>query len=251
LAKPRRKKPKKSSAPASSSTESFAESIREWIKSLGIAVILYLFIRTFILQTFVITSGSMMNTLLVGDLVVANRLAIGTRIPLTNIRIPGYSHPRRGDVMVFDPHHDDTLTLVKRVGGMPGDTLQMLDGVLSVNGVALLEPYVRSGSGPDMESPEFAWQREFLTPEVDQGTYTPTLHNWGPIVIPTNHFFMIGDNRDASYDSRYWGPLEGWRFLARISFTYFSYDSESMRPFPALRDARWGRIGPFKHGSAP
>src|SRR5688572_10961484 len=106
----------------------------EWFKSLAVIVVLFLVLRTFIVQTFVITSGSMEDTLLVGDMLLVNRAAIGSRIPLTNLRIPGYSSPRRGDILVFDPPHEETLKLIKRLVGMPGDTLEMRERVLYLNG---------------------------------------------------------------------------------------------------------------------
>jgi signal peptidase I len=215
----------------------------EWIKSLAIAAILFLVLRTFLVQTFVITSGSMEDTLLVGDMLVANRLAIGARIPGTQVHIPGYSEPRRGDVMIFDPHHEVGMKLAKRIAGLPGDTLQMRDGVLIVNGGELSEPYVKRSSLPDQVHPDFEWQRDYLLPSVDAATYTPTMRTWGPIVVPAEHYFMMGDNRDESFDSRYWGPLAGWRLEARVSFLYFSYNSESYRPFPAVREVRWDRVG--------
>ncbi len=102
----------------------------EWAKSLAVAAALFLVIRSFLLQTFVITSGSMEDALLVGDFLIANRAAIGTRVPGTQIRIPGYSSPRRGDVLVFDPPHEPDLKLVKRLIAMEGDTVAMKDGVL-------------------------------------------------------------------------------------------------------------------------
>ena len=112
----------------------------EWAKSIVIAVALFLFLRTFLVQTFVITSGSMEETLLVGDMLLVNRLAIGSNVPGTPIRIPGYSQPRRGDVLVFDPPHEPDLMLIKRLVGLPGDTLEMRDRALYVNGERLEEP---------------------------------------------------------------------------------------------------------------
>lgn len=218
------------------------DGILEWAKSIAIAVVLFIFIRTFLLQTFVITSGSMMDTLLVGDMLVADRASIGARIPGTEKHIPGYSGPRRGDVWVFDPHHEVDMKLVKRLMGLPGDTLEMRDGTLLVNGVELDEPYVNETTHPDDRSPQFAWQRDHLLPGADPATYAPTRRTWGPIVVPEGHFFMLGDNRDESLDSRYWGPLASWRLEGRVAFTYFSYDAESHVPFPALREIRWSRV---------
>jgi len=215
----------------------------EWAKSIAIAVVLFLFLRTFIVQTFVITSGSMESTLLVGDMLVVNRAAIGTRVPGTGLRIPGYSRPHRGDVLVFDPPHEETLKLIKRLVGMPGDTLEMRNRTLYIDGVAQDEPYIRHTPHADEPHPWMDWQRDHLVDGVDPRTYTPTRDNWGPIVVPPDRYFMLGDNREESLDSRYWGLLEGWRLEGRAMFKYYSYNKESYRPFPWIREVRWGRIG--------
>jgi signal peptidase I len=215
----------------------------EWTKSIAIAIVLFLVLRTFLVQTFVITSGSMEETLLVGDMLLVNRLAIGSRIPGTSIRIPGYSEPRRGDVLVFDPPHEPELMLIKRLIGLPGDTLEMRDRVLHVNGQAQDEPYVVHLDVGDERHPWMTWQRDHLAPGQDVTAYAPTRDNWGPLVIPEDRYFMLGDNREESLDSRYWGLLEGWRLEGRAVFTYYSYNKGSYRPFPAIREVRWGRIG--------
>ena len=214
----------------------------ETLKSFGFAVVLFLIIRTFVLQTFFITSGSMRDTMLVGDFLVVNRAAIGATIPFTSIKVPGYSEPHRGDVLVFDPHHVDSLKLVKRLVGMPGDTLEMRERTLFRNGVAQDEPYVRVAGHQDSTDPDMYWQRDFLVADVDPATYTPTRNTWGPIVVPDGMYFMLGDNRDESLDSRYWGLLDGRRFEGRVSFIYYSYDRDSFKPLPALTTVRWGRI---------
>jgi len=233
----------KSTAPDSENQKSEGSSLREWGQSLVIAFILFLIIRTFLLNTFVIISGSMENTLLVGDLLVVNRAATGSRLPGTSLRVPGYSEPKRGDILVFDPHHEEDMKLIKRLMGMPGDTLEMRAKQLYVNGEALVEPYVQHSRGMSSTfDPTMAWQRENLLPGLDPAKYRPTRDDWGPIVVPEGHYFMMGDNRDESYDSRYWGPLAAWRIEGRASFIYFSYNRESYRPFPWLREIRWGRI---------
>ena len=215
----------------------------EWTKSLLVAAVLFVVIRTFILQTFVITSGSMEDALLVGDFLIANRAAVGVRIPGTQIRIPGYSSVRRGDVLVFDPPHEPDLKLVKRLIGVPGDTVSMKDGVLTLNGQLQNEPYVKhqnpAGDSPDSR---MVWQAEHLVSGIPSETYRPTRDNWGPLVIPEDRYFMLGDNRDTSLDSRYWGLLEGWRLEGRVSVIYFSYNKDSYRPFPWLREIRFGRV---------
>jgi len=218
-------------------------SAAEWVKSIAIALALFLFLRTFIVQTFVITSGSMEETLLVGDMLVVNRAAMGSRVPLINLPIPAYSSPKWGDVLVFDPPHEETIMLIKRLLGMPGDTLEMRSRVLYRNGARVDEPYVVHADVIDEPHPWMEWQRDYITAEMDPLAYAPTRDNWGPLVIPEGHYFMLGDNRERSLDSRYWGLLERWRLEGRAVFTYFSYNKSSFRPFPWIREIRWGRIG--------
>jgi signal peptidase I len=218
-------------------------TLMEWTKSLFVALILFLFIRTFLIHTFVIISGSMEETLLVGDLLLVNRAAVGSTIPGTDWRIPGYSKLERGDILVFDPPHEDELKLVKRLMGLPGDTVEMRNKVLIVNGEALEEPYVQYADERDDSHPWMTWQEEYLLETDANGSeYRPTRDNWGPLVIPPDRYFMMGDNRDTSLDSRYWGFLEGWRLEGRAILVYFSYNKGSLRPFPWLREIRWGRI---------
>lgn len=226
------------------STEKGQSSLREWVKSLIVAVVLFLIIRTFLIHTFVIISGSMESTLLVGDLLLVNRAAIGSRVPGTSLDIPGYSELERGDVLVFDPPHEEDMKLVKRLMGLPGETLEMRNKRLYVNGELLSEPYAQyDNEGENHADSIMMWQGEFLPPGWDRESYRPTRDDWGPIIIPEDHYFMLGDNRDSSYDSRYWGLLERWRFEGRAVFIYFSYNKGSVRPFPWLREVRLGRIG--------
>jgi signal peptidase I len=215
----------------------------EWIRSLLVAVVIFLVLRSFIVQTFVITSGSMEETLLVGDFLVVNRAAIGSRVPFTGLRIPGYSRARLNDVIVFDPPHERDMKLVKRLVGMPGDLLEMRERVLYRNGQAVDEPYLKHLPVPDEPHAWMAWQTAHVAPGVDPATYQPTRDNWGPLVIPEDRYFMLGDNRESSLDSRYWGLLEGYRLEGRAVFIYFSYNRDSFRPFAFLREVRWGRVG--------
>jgi len=221
--------------------------LAEWTKSLVVALILFLFIRTFLVHTFVIISGSMEETLLVGDLLLVNRAAVGSRVPGTPWRIPGYAKMERGDILVFDPPHEEDLKLVKRLMGLPGDTISMRNKVFFVNGEALDEPYVRHVDQRDDVHPWMSWQKDYLLDGVDKSSYSPTRDNWGPLVIPEDRYFMMGDNRDTSLDSRYWGLLEGWRLEGRAVLVYFSYNKASLRPFPWIKEIRWGRIGHMVH----
>ncbi|MEX2527156.1 MAG: signal peptidase I [Gemmatimonadota bacterium] len=220
------------------------EAALEWVKSIALILVLYFFIKSFLIQTFVITSGSMEDTLLVGDFLMVNRASIGSPIPGTSLRIPGYSQVRQGDVLVFDPTHEDDLMLVKRLIGMPGDTLEMRDKALYRNGQLQDEPYVKhlDDQGDD-HHPWMEWQRPHVIPESARSDYRPTRDNWGPLVIPEGYYFMLGDNRDYSLDSRYWGLLERWRLEGRALFHYFSYDRDSPAAFSFLREVRWDRIG--------
>jgi signal peptidase I len=219
-------------------------AVLEWTKSILVALVLFFFLRSFLVHTFVIISGSMEETLLVGDLLLVNRAAVGSPIPGTSLRIPGYSEPERGDVLVFDPPHEENMKLVKRLIGLPGDTLEMKDKVLYLNGLSQDEPYVQhTVDQADGPHPMMAWQRDYVISQEGNGRYQPTRDNWGPLVIPLDHFFMMGDNRDTSLDSRYWGLLERWRLEGRAVVVYFSYNKDSFRPFPWLREIRWRRIG--------
>ena len=218
-------------------------ALLEWTKSLVVAFVLFIFIRSFLIHTFVIISGSMEETLLVGDLLLVNRAAVGSPVPGTPWRIPGYSKVKRGDVLVFDPPHEPDLKLVKRLMGLPGDTIEMRNKVFYVNGKPLEEPYTKHSDPRDDPHPWMSWQQEYLLPDHANGSYAPTRDNWGPLVIPEDRYFMLGDNRDTSLDSRYWGFLEGWRLEGRAVLVYFSYNKLSLRPFPWLKEIRWGRIG--------
>ncbi|HUG41729.1 MAG TPA: signal peptidase I [Longimicrobiales bacterium] len=235
-----------------------AQVTLDWIKSIGAAVLLFLVLRAFLVQTFVITSSSMEETLLVGDFLILSKAAYGPLIPFTDARLPGYTDPRRGDVVVFRPPHDPGLDVVKRIVGMPGDTLRMEDKTLSINGRPAREVYVRhSDREADVSHPWMRWQcgdRVALSPDISgayrvarggasDGECRPSRDWWGPLVVPPGHYFMMGDNRDDSVDSRYWGFLDADRVRGKAVLIYYSYDPEALRPFAFLRNVRPGRIG--------
>jgi len=231
--------------PAEGPREETGSTLVDWIKSFAIAFGLFVVLRFFVVATFVITSGSMEASLLEGDLLLADRMAYGARIPGSDLHLPGYAEPTLGDVVVFEPHHDFDGKVVKRIVGVGGDTLAMRDGVLHRNGEPQEEPYVSDGGAPDLHDSQMLWQTEYLIEGANDGGYRPTRDTWGPLVVPEGHYFLIGDHRDASYDSRYWGPLAGWRLEARVAAIYFSYDPDALEPFPWVTAARWGRIGRF------
>src|SRR6185437_2088638 len=179
-----------------------------WMRSLGMALVLFLIIRTFLLEAFQIPSGSMERTLLAGDFLFVNKAVYGAQIPGTNARLPGFNTPHRGDVIVFAYPKDPTLSYVKRVIGTPGDVVEMKQGQVYVNGRAIEEPYVqRKDPLHDSFDPEFNWQREYLARPTDEQRrrYHPTRDTWGPLRVPGDKYFVLGDNRDNSADSRYWG----------------------------------------------
>ena len=237
----------------------------DWTKSIGAAVVLFLVLRTFLVQTFVITSSSMEDTLLVGDFLILSKLAYGPEIPFTGVHLPGYTDPEAGDVVVFRPPHDPDLDVVKRIVGAPGDTLQMRDKQLYINGEIQPEPYAQhSDTEGDMGHPWMRWQcgeSVMLSPDISgsyrvpadygnaggEGTNGPECHptrdTWGPVIVPPNRYFMMGDNRDDSVDSRYWGFLEGDRIRGEALMIYYSYNPRLLRPLAFLRNIRPGRIG--------
>jgi signal peptidase I len=215
----------------------------EWLKSGIIGFLIFIVVRTFLIQTFTIVSGSMEGTLLVGDFLVLNKSAYGATIPGTGRRLPGYDEPGRGDIIVFEGHHEP-IDLVKRLVGMPGDTLAMRDGTLYVNGAPQDEPYVRH-TYPDGDSGHLwmEWQRQYLTDRARGESYRPTRDNWGPIVVPAENFFVLGDNRDESLDSRYWGFIRPEQVKGRAVALYFSYNNRPDGGVPVLGRVRWNRIG--------
>jgi signal peptidase I len=158
-------------------------------------------------------------------------------------RLPSFREPERQDVVVFESVEEPGVNVVKRVIGMPGDTISMQGNVIYVDGRTLDEPYViRTDPGADPEHPQMRrWQVRYLAGRPRE-TYRPTLKNWGPLVVPPDSFFVMGDNRDNSYDSRYWGFLGRDRIRGRPLFIYYSFDRNGVLPLPFLTSIRWGRI---------
>ena len=230
----------------------------ENFKSLAAALAIFLVIRAFFVEAFRIPSGSMIPTLLVGDWLFVNKLVYGPHVPFTNRTLPGYAEPRRGEVVVFEsPYQADeaaigneaTPTLVKRLMGTPGDTLYMRQGLLYVNGVGQRQGAAAASNpvgDPSEVSPLFDWQREYALAQSRFGPAPaqPTHDNWGPLVVPPERYFMLGDNRYNSKDSRYWGLVPRENIRGRPLFVYYSYDTErGLDYFRALTEIRWSRIG--------
>ncbi|HEY0672383.1 MAG TPA: signal peptidase I [Longimicrobiales bacterium] len=215
----------------------------EWTKSIIIAFSLFLLIRTFLVEAFRIPTGSMENTLLVGDFLLVNKAVYGAQLPMTSSHLPAFDEPQRGDVVVFVPPHEPNKNYVKRLIGLSGDTLLMRNKTLYLNGEPQQEPYVRhTDPDNDVYAPNMYWQCDFAPANQDDDC-RPTRDNWGPVVVPDGKYMMLGDNRDDSEDSRYWGFVDRDAIKGRPLFIYYSFDSSTMRPFPWLTHIRWGRIG--------
>ena len=213
--------------------------------------------RVALAEAYHIPSGSMEPTLLVGDWLFVNKLRFGPHIPFTNVSLPGYATPARGDVVVFEspPQHPSirispdqvTPTLVKRIVGVGGDTLAMRRGRLMVNGVA--DSVVGTlGISPIAEQPQpiFEWQHRIATSSLGLGDApkAPSLHEWGPLVVPAGTYFMMGDNRDNSVDSRFYGPVPRRNLRGTPTFVYYSFDAtEGVEYVRAVTEIRWRRLG--------
>lgn len=229
---------------AGSPIRSLTRTAWEWCRSVLIAFALFLVIRAFLVEAFKIPTASMENTLLVGDFLVVNKAVYGAEVPGTSLHLPAFAELERGDVIVFKPPHDPGTNYVKRVVGVPGDVLEMRAKELYLNHVPLDEPYARHvDPRRDEFHPDMAWQTDFLAGRRDPATYRPTRDNWGPIRVPENRYFVLGDNRDNSEDSRYWGFVDKASVRGRPWFVYYSFDPSSDERAAWVREARWRRIG--------
>ena len=223
------------------------------------AVAIFIGARTLLAEAYRIPSGSMEPTLQVGDWLFVNKLRLGAHIPLTQAHLPGYAEPRRNDVVVFvSPPQvpeiritpdDVTPTLVKRIVGIPGDTLFMRHGSLFVNGMPAPSPSTEAplpDSMADQPQSLFTWQHgiELASSRFGAPEAAPSLHEWGPVVVPSGTYFMMGDNRDNSVDSRYYGPVPRANLIGTPTFVYYSYDqNEGLDWFRAVTEIRWRRLG--------
>ena len=222
-----------------------ARSFLDWLKSISLAFVVWMFLRIFVVEAFTIPSGSMKNTLLVGDFLFVNKFLYGAEVPLIHKRLPVVREPRRGDILVFDSVEED-LKIVKRCIGIPGDTVAMRHGVVYRNGAAVSESYAinsdpQSGMA-DLDRQHMRdWQVKHFAGSVPV-SYHPDLHDWGPVIVPADSLFVMGDNRDDSKDGRYWGFLPRRNVRGTPILVYFSYDAESFRKLAFFTDVRWGRL---------
>lgn len=194
-------------------------TFREYAEAILVALVLALFIRSFLVQAFKIPSGSMIPTLLVGDHILVNKLVFGPQVPFTHWRIFSYKKPQRGDVVVFLEPVERERDFIKRVIGLPGETLAVVNRQVYINDVPLDE----------------RTYAHFDNPYPVRG-----LDNFGPIQIPDNCYFMMGDNRENSSDSRVWGPVPFELIKGKAILIYWSWDG-------GHRKVRWSRIGDLIH----
>jgi signal peptidase I len=188
-------------------------TLREYFESIVIAVILALFIRTFVVQAFKIPTGSMENNLLIGDHLLVNKMIFGpTESPLERAIMP-VGEIKRGDVIVFKYPEEPDRDFIKRVIGLPGETLEVREKKVYINGKPLDEPYVHFLQPPTSAS------------EFSEVTSYDVRERYGPVMIPADQYFMMGDNRDNSQDSRYWGFLSRELVKGRALVIYWSYEA--------------------------
>ena len=193
-------------------------SLRENIEAIFIAILLALFIRTFIVQAFKIPSGSMKQTLLIGDHILVNKFIYGVKLPFLQKIIIPVKTPRRGDIIVFRFPEEPGKDFIKRVIGIPGDVVEIESKQVYISGEPLNHDF---GIHTD--------------PRVIPGLLQPR-DNFGPQTVPDNSYFVLGDNRDHSYDSRFWGYVDLAAVKGKAFMIYWSWDKEDF-------GVRWGRIG--------
>lgn len=222
--------------------------LRANVEMLVTVLILVLFIRVTVVEAFRIPTGSMEGTLLIGDFLLVNKFIYGIRtpdwigIPFTRIgfsipyyRFPAFKQPERGDVIVFRYPKDYRLNYIKRCVGLPGDTIEVRNKTVYVNGKVF----------PDSPELKHTDLRTFPRGRNELGIYPPgagNRDNFGPIVIPEDYYFMMGDNRDNSSDSRYWGPLPKKLIVGEALIIYFSWD-KYVPFYRFFKKIRWSRIG--------
>jgi signal peptidase I len=199
---------------------------REYFESIVIAVILALFVRTWVFQAFKIPTGSMENNLLIGDHLLVNKFVFAPTASALERAILPVSRIERGDIVVFKYPEDPERDFIKRVIGLPGDTLEVRRKAVHINGQPLDEPYVH-----------------FLQPASAAGEITSydVRENYGPVTVPPGHYFVMGDNRDNSQDSRYWGFLPAGYVKGKALFVYWSYESGGGLG-NLLTGTRWSRL---------
>lgn len=193
--------------------------IREYAEAILTALLLALFIRAYIIQAFKIPSGSMIPTLLIGDHILVNKFIYGTKIPFSDRRFLIFRKPEKGDIIVFKFPEDPKKDFIKRVIATDGDILESKDKVIYLNGKEVKEPYAYHGDS-------------FIRPKGGDPR-----DNFGPLIVPKNKLFVMGDNRDQSFDSRYWKFVDLEAIKGEALIIYWSWDPQKW-----LRFNRIGRL---------
>lgn len=224
MKKSRKPEKKKTPVKAASKTETPKKksSLRENIEAILVAVLLALFIRGFVVQAFKIPSGSMENTLLIGDHILVNKFIYGVKVPFTGITVIPGKKPQRGDIVVFRYPKNPKKDYIKRVVGVAGDTIEIRNKKVYVNGVLENNPFAIY-SEPNI----IRYERD----------------NMRPTVVPPNSLFVMGDNRDNSQDSRFWGFVKLGALRGKAFMIYWSWDKYKFDLFNGRLGARWSRIG--------
>lgn len=192
--------------------------LRENIEALILAILLALFIRAFIVQAFKIPSGSMQNTLQIGDHILVNKFIYGLKLPYFNTTIIPYKKPQRGDIVVFKFQQEPKKDFIKRTIGIQGDVIEIRNKELYVNKKRLEQDYAI-----------------YTDLQIIPKTMQPR-DNFGPVTVPEDSIFVMGDNRDHSYDSRFWGFVDLKDLKGKAFIIYWSWDNDNF-------GVRWGRIG--------
>lgn len=204
--------------------------LREYTEAIIIAVLLALFIRAFVVQAFKIPSGSMKDTLLIGDHILVNKFVYGIKLPLLDKELIHFSDPKRGDIVVFRYPVDPSKDFIKRVIGLPGDTVRIQDKKVYVNDKLLVETYVVHSES-----------------KILPASVSPR-DNMESILVPPHSLFVMGDNRDESYDSRFWKFVDMNELKGEAFIIYWSWNGEGKLSWnPSESFIRWNRIGHLLH----
>ena len=200
-------------------------TVREYFESIVIAVILALFVRTWVVQAFKIPTGSMENNLLIGDHLLVNKFVFAPNASGLERAVLPVREVRRGDIAVFKYPEEPERDFIKRVIGLPGETLELRAKKVYINGKPLDEPYVH-----------------FLTAAsaFSEVTSSDVQVNYGPVTVPQDQFFVMGDNRDNSQDSRYWGFLPRGHLKGKALMIYWSYEGDDLGSI--FTNVRWERL---------
>ncbi len=200
--------------------------VREYAEAIVVAILLALCIRTFVVQAFKIPSGSMLPTLQIGDHLLVNKFIYGVKLPLTGKVILPWKSPIRGDVVVFRFPKDRDIDYIKRVVGVAGDKVEIVNKKLKINDAEVVDLHAHFSNAADPASA--------VSPR----------DNFGPVTVPAGKIFVMGDNRDNSYDSRFWGYVDQTDIQGRAFILYWSWDIDTpLLSVARLRSIRWSRIG--------